>query len=261
MRFTDVDRKMIGNAHHSMVSEAAAILAVAGAAPSTAGTLAFAGRRWLVGAIVAALLITAASIAIFRSTRPGGNTTSGGQYIGQKLGEGAAQVGKSVASLLGLRSPGEREQGALASLKHRRQPILHQRALPKVHPPLSSAPLAAVIAPPGSPEVIPAPANPLYNAVSGPPEAGVATAMGTPPLGVLPGGGGVLIGSPGTPGGPGIPTVPGGPTVPTTPGTPGTPGTSGVPEPGSWAMMLIGFVLMGGLVRFERRPALSAASS
>jgi hypothetical protein len=59
--------------------------------------------------------------------------------------------------------------------------------------------------------------------------------------------------TPGTPGTPGGPDVPGGPGTPGTPGTPVTPPPSAVPEPASWAMMVLGFGFAGGAIRRRRR--------
>lgn len=70
--------------------------------------------------------------------------------------------------------------------------------------------------------------------------AGAPGGAGGGPGGTLPGPGGSLPGGGGaTPGG-------------TTPGGPVTPPVSAVPEPASWAMMILGFAFIGGILRRQR---------
>ena len=158
-------------------------------------------------------------------------------------------VGDSVASLFDSRSPGERAAGVLANMKHRKAPALHQRALPKVRKnPVN--PLAGIVgAVPTPPVEAPPIAPPLDKVLSGAPSGPVAI---SPP----PGG---TIGGPGGGGFPGV-FVPGGggggviippPAVnpPVTPPVVTPPTTSGVPEPSTWAMMLLGFLLIGTAAR------------
>lgn len=219
-------------------------------APSALAARLSANRRWVVAILLAAVLAAMVSIAIFRQGALNNGTGTAGRNIGSQLGNGAKALSNSVASLFGLRSPGERATGTLANLKHKRQPVLHERALPKVQR-RALRPLAAPTPPDASPEALPA--NPLYNIVGGAPEGGPATiATEAPPLGLLPGGPGIIIGPPGSPGLP---------VIPVTPGTPSTPGGSGVPEPASWAMMLVGFVLMGWHLGHARRAALRGAAN
>src|SRR4051794_31937089 len=142
--------------------------------------------------------------------------------------------------MLDDRSPGERVQGSLASLKPKKQAAAHERALPKVRasaPP--AVPFAMLAGPPVVPSIVAAPLNPLI--------AGVPPQILVPPVG-LPGtpggpvvladvgggGGGGGGGSGGGGGGVIVPPV----TVPTQTIVPS------VPEPSSWAMMLIGLALM-----------------
>ncbi len=80
----------------------------------------------------------------------------------------------------------------------------------------------------------------------------------------LPGLGGGTVTTPTGPSGPVIvfptgPTFPVGPTGPVIvpPVGPGTPPTTAVPEPASWATMLLGFLLVGGTIR--RRKSLQQA--
>lgn len=155
---------------------------------------------------------------------------------------------QTVAAMLSDRSPGQRPEGALASLKHKRQPVLHERALPKVRQPLS--PLAAIVGAPPVPPVEVLPTPPLYSMVAGPPVA-------LPQVSIVSGGSPPAPGSNVPPGG-GIVVPPGTPTE--TPIVPVTPVTPAVPEPNSWAMMLLGFALVGWAVRRDRRRAAHAAA-
>jgi hypothetical protein len=149
---------------------------------------------------------------------------------------------KTVAAMLAERSPGERPDGALANLKPKRQIVLHERALPKVRGPATSpTPYEALIATPPNPVIAPPPEAPLYNVV-----AGLPPVIAPPTAGVTPGGPPLLtnIPPPGAGGG-GIfspPVTAAAPEVPVIPVTP-------VPEPATWAMMLIGFALIGRALR------------
>lgn len=189
-------------------------------------------RRLVAGAVLLGLA-AALSIAIF--TRRD-DLSSG---IGAAANKALNSI-KTVAEMLANRSPGERPEGALASLKHKR-PMLHQRALPKVRLPVP--PLIDLVSPPPPVDIVP-PA-PLYSMVSGPPGDIVP-----PP----PGGG-----SPP----PGIDIPPPGIIVPpsTPPVTPPENPPPAVPEPNSWAMMLLGFGLMGWAIRRDQRTVARAAAS
>lgn len=224
----------------------------------------FATRR---GFTIAALLIGLAATLSLVVLRPGSfsnRARSFGDAISGQVGDGVARLnafGGSVADIFGARSPGERVAGALASLKPKRTAILRERALPKIRGPL---PLAGVVVAPLAPAV--APAVPLYNIVNGAPAVPVAASAppGGPPI-VFPGfmlppggGGGIIIPPvvttpPVTP--PATPPVTPPITPPVTPPvTP--PTTSGVPEPGTWAMMLLGFAMIGSAFRrYNRTPS------
>jgi hypothetical protein len=176
--------------------------------------------------------------------------------LGRAVGEGVSdsiQGVRTVAAMLAERSPGERPDGALASLKPKRQAALHERALPKVRGPAApSSPYQALVGTPPSPVVALPPETPLYNVVAGGPPAVITPAAtggggGTPP-GLsqvpLPGGGGGGFISP--------PTTAATPAIPATPVTPVTP----VPEPATWAMMLVGFAFIGRALRRKSGPTL-----
>lgn len=217
--------------------------------------------------VVLALLIAAAvGVAVLNERgmfgRPGSSgNVAGTVRTGVQAGiDSLKAVGDSVASLFDSRSPGERAAGLLANMKHKRQSALHQRALPKVRRgPVN--PLAGIVGAVPTPPPVEAPVitQPLDKVVNGTPTGPVA--ISPPPGGVVggPGGGfpGVFV-----PGGGGggviIPPPAVNPPVtppvnpPITPPVVIPPTTSGVPEPSSWAMMLVGFLLIGGAARRSR---------
>jgi hypothetical protein len=144
---------------------------------------------------------------------------------------------KTVAAMLAERSPGARPEGALAQLKHKKSVLPHERALPKVRGPAPTA-FEVLAGPPPGPPVAPPAQAPLYATVAGGPAPIV------PPVGG---------GSGGPPGLSDIPLPGGGgggsftPPVVTTLQVP--PPAAPVPEPATWAMMILGFALMGRALR------------
>ena len=148
---------------------------------------------------------------------------------------------QNLLELLDRRSPGARTEGQLTKTKQ------HQRALARMRgAPHARAPAAEPV-PAGLPELaailmdVPQPlpvelaAAPLVE-VGPPPSLG--TLIGSPG-----GGGGGGGGGPGTPGGDTPQTIPTEqPHVPVV-------DTPAVPEPGTWAMMLLGFAAIGWRVR------------
>ena len=154
---------------------------------------------------------------------------------------------KTVAAMLADRSPGQRPEGALASLKQKRQAVLSER-VPKEHAPSPTA-YEALAGPPPPPPIAPPPEAPLYTAMGAPPVpvvpvAGGSSGGGGPPLLSnipLPGGGGGGVFAP--------PVI--------TTATPAVPVTtvSSVPEPMTWTMMILGFALIGRAMRRRRVPA------
>lgn len=185
--------------------------------------------RWVIAAAIVLAIAAALSIATV-------SRTNFAKTVGEAAGAGLDNI-KTVAAMLADRSPGQRPEGALASLKHKKQPALHQRALPKVRKPES--PLAGIVGSPPVPPIEMPPETPLYNMVSAAPDV-------IPPVAIVPGGTPPGSNSPPPGGGGGIVVPPETPTVPQTPVTPA------VPEPATWAMMLLGFGMIGFTLRRAR---------
>jgi hypothetical protein len=153
----------------------------------------------------------------------------------------AVSQAKSLAELLDQRSPGNRGAGALTKTKRVHLALTKLRGKPV--PPLtpSASELAKLLLPP-------APLVPMDTAVpvallQGPPPT-LGEIVGPPPSG---GPGGVLVGPPGRGGG-----SPGGGSGPIVyPGrdTKDIITAPAVPEPGTWATMLLGFGLIGWRIR------------
>jgi hypothetical protein len=217
----------------------------------------FSNRR---NVALAALFAIALSLAIAIGVyNRGGFRGAGDGALGDAarnaLNQGVNALGDTVAGLFGSRSPGERAEGLHANMKHRMRPALHQRALPKVR----GGPPAGIVGAPPLPPVVPPAATPLYNAVTGAPKAALpGTPSGfTPTPGgpsifpgfSPPGGGGVIVPPPVTIS---PPETPGTPTTPTVPITPNAP----VPEPASWLMMLLGFMVIGRILRRDQSASL-----
>ena len=157
----------------------------------------------------------------------------------------SVQKAKSLADLLSQRSPGERTEAQLTKTKRARALTRHRLPAPKLGSPPSAKDLAKILLPPAT-ELPVAAANPvplmqvpptLAQIVS--PPGGGSTPIVTPPGGSTPGGGT-------TPGGGNPPLI----TPPTTPEL-----IPAVPEPGTWAMMLLGFGCIGWRLRRDK-PAL-----
>ena len=178
--------------------------------------------------------------------------------------EAAVSKAQSLTDMLGKRSPGERTSAQLTKTKH-------ARVLAKARPALKPAEVALATILMGPPQKLPVElaAAPLDIESAPPP---LATIVTPPPGGTIiipPGGGG---GGPGVtpPGSPPTVTPPGGgdtppgdkPPIVTPPGQPTPPDhptPPPVPEPATWAMMLVGFGLIGWRIRYAPRASLAAA--
>lgn len=169
---------------------------------------------------------------------------------------------KDPLTLFAERSPGGRAEGALLPTKPPRERVLstiRERdptgTLPGVDDPVVAG--VPETAGPGGP----APEERVLSGErDGFPGGGGGAPGGFAPFGGAPGGlipeNFVTPGDPGTPGGPGDPGPgdpgPGGPDNPGLPGPPPgllDPGGAPVPEPATWAMMLLGFFAIGTAIR------------
>jgi hypothetical protein len=157
-------------------------------------------------------------------------------------------IGGKAANILGMmhdRSPGTRAAGATSN-KHPRQKVLADAApapkkrVSRVLP--ASVPAAMEAVPPiaGAATPIPAAIAPFASPAALIPAAASKGGFFIPPLFVPPGGGGGIILTP-----PAATPPPGGGDNP--------PPVPGVPEPSTWAMMIFGFLFVGGLLRRRKR--------
>jgi len=163
-------------------------------------------------------------------------TASG--LVGSFPVQAAINQAKSLADLLQQRSPGERTQGVLTKAKRAQRALAKMR--PAINPeiggqPPSATELATILLPPAE--------APLPVAVGSP--LAMAQLPSTPFDSITGPGPGLVITGPG--GGSGSPGGGGGSPPIVTPQNPGVP--SAVPEPGTWATMLLGFALIGWRVK------------
>ena len=211
-------------------------------APSSIGA-ALTARRMLTALVLIGIAAAVGVGFYYRTSYPGGNSGSPVvDALGEQIHRGMNGV-QSVADMLLGRSPGERADGALANLKHKRRIAPHERALPKIRKSVPLSPLAAIVGPSELPlppvAAAPVPGTPLFNVVTTPPPAAES-----PPPTSFPGmpspppGGGLII-----------------PPVITQVVPPSPPPPPPVPEPASWMMMLVGFAFIGRLCRPVPRPA------
>ena len=191
------------------------------------------------------------AIAAVSATLGGAGIVSLNALTGNDMLHAAVARAQSLSELFNERSPGERTSAQLTKTKH-------ARALAKSRPhvavpPAQSHELARILMPPRADVPLElAPPFPTASLILPPPVSGFM-APGS-------GGGGAIVSQPGggaiiaPPGGGGI-TPPGGGTE-VTPNEPREPVPSAVPEPSTWALMLLGF----GLVGWRSRRTRSAVS-
>jgi hypothetical protein len=149
--------------------------------------------------------------------------------------------GRDFLALMKDRSPGERTAAELTKTKKKAAAVLpRQRALAKVQKPAPPKEFLAALAPPlpqlaeALPGIVVPPILVPFDTV--PPE--------TP--------GGPIVFPPGSPGGP-VVFPPGGSTPPTIVPPPPPPEVPAVPEPSTWLSMLLGFGVLGSVLRSRRR--------
>ena len=194
--------------------------------------------KWTLGASAAALLLA--------------GSVSTASYMGADIADEAQKAAQSVVEMMKQRSPGARTGDILTKTKSRKYAVLSS-AIEGPSAPKSAAAPPAVLGPmeaPGAPvtelaQLAPVDAPPVIAAMYLPPWAG----GGGPPSQCCSGGGG-------PPGPPGPPGGPGGPSWPPVPPGP----TPGVPEPATWAMMLLGFAASGWSIRRQRARAHRASA-
>ena len=155
-------------------------------------------------------------------------------WMGQAPAFPHLDAAKSFLSMMTGRSPGDRTAAELMKTKKKAP---HQRALAKIAKPENPPAFEEAIAPPPAPMLAELPPF-------APVLAGLGPLLETPP----PGGIGPPITTTGVPPGGG-----GGPPTETPPNPPETPPPPVVPEPGTWATMLLGFGLIGFVMRRRRR--------
>jgi hypothetical protein len=187
---------------------------------------AFARRKWPLATVLIVLL------------------ASGSAMLGDSSRVAFAKAAlEDPLTLLADRSPGSRPEGAMFASKAVRDAVNAVLPVSREHMP----PMAAELPVPdtGIPGVGPDPF--LVPVQAGPPEAQPAPehAALVPPVGPF-------IGGPGNPGtlipiggGPGTP--PG--TPPETPTVPEPPVVPAIPEPSTWALMIMGFFMVGATLR------------
>jgi hypothetical protein len=180
---------------------------------------------------------TALSLAV-----AGGMVFSLASIGGADLAQAAVSRAQSLVDLLDQRSPGARTQAELTKTKHLREALAdRERAVVPKN-------LAEVLAPP-APALVPIDidtAAPLTELASALPPGVI---LAPPPVGILPPPGGGVIIPPG-----GGPTPPPGPPNTPPPGPPNSPppGPPPLPEPGTWMTMILGFGVIGWLIRRDK---------
>jgi hypothetical protein len=180
-----------------------------------------------------------ALMALFAVCLTGGGVWTIGALTGNDMVEAAVTKAQSLADLIAQRSPGTRTAGQLTKTKHARA-LAKQRVVPNQHAaaamPAAKVPMPEIASLLAAPPIAPAAVDfekplPLAELTAPPPTLG-----------------GIIVPGPGGPPGEPPPASFPGPE----PKTPVNP-PSAVPEPGTWATMLLGFGLIGWQVRRSKR--------
>ena len=168
-------------------------------------------------------------------------------YMGVESSLPGFEAAKSFLAMMADRSPGDRTKGELIKTKQK-PPAPEQRALGKITKPETPKEFLEAIAPPAPKLDEPAQFAPVLS--------GLGPLLVTPP----PGGGGGILFPPSPPGGGGGGPNPPPPEQPPPPPPPPEQPPPAVPEPGTWATMLLGFGLTGWMMRRRRRPVAAIVS-
>ena len=188
---------------------------------------------------------SAALLTLLAVSLAGGGIWSIGAATGNDMIEAAVAKAQSLADLIAQRSPGARTEGQLTKTKHARAlaklrttPANRQPSTPAVAKPATKTDMAQLVDLLNGPPLIPAAVDlqqplPLAELSPVPPSLGDIVFPGSSPS--PPGGGSPPATFPGT--GPKQPIIP----------------PPAVPEPGTWATMLLGFGLIGWRMRRARR--------
>jgi len=207
--------------------------------PVIAGQMRWAPALNRTNGVIAAVTAIAAALSMALVVDP-----QFSRSVGERVSRGVHGF-ETVAAMLAERSPGQRPSGALANLKQKKSAVEASEAPIGRH---VIPPVAGLMGAPATPLIIPPvmAAPPLYNVVAG-----------TPPVSIIPaaagGGGGPPILSEIPPAGGGIGGVVAPPPIITQSVPPPPAATGAVPEPASWAMMLVGFATIGGALRRKKR--------
>ena len=201
-------------------------------------------------ALVARRRRSAAVAALLAVSLAGAGTWSIGALTGADMVQAAVTQAQSLGDLLGQRSPGERTEALLTKTKHAKPLASQHRAgapsvkqQPAVAPKVNMIDVARLLQAPPPPDF----GRPLAPvALLTPPTVGEIVA---PPPAASPPGGSPPGGSP-----PGGSPPGGGSPPPSFPTPPKITVPSAVPEPGTWATMLLGFALVGWRVRRRSAP-------
>jgi hypothetical protein len=165
-----------------------------------------------------------------------GSALSISSFAGVDIAGAAVAKAQTLVDLMHKRSPGQRTEAHLIKTKHKTHRVLAEREapeLPAFTAPAAAIPPVALFAPPLQPTLAGFPEAPTLLAEAFPPPA-----FYTPPIG------GFFA-----------PPPPGaGPPQQPPPGPPGQP--PGLPEPSTWATMLLGFGLCGWMLRRRRERTL-----
>jgi hypothetical protein len=165
---------------------------------------------------------------------------------GNSIAVAAVQRAKSLVELMHQRSPGKRTVAHLAVIKHKKVAV-HERALPKLRkapPQLAAMPPFATELPPALVDLVAPPLPVQIASLEAVPVGPFATTVGPPGFFLPPPGGFVVP--------PGQAPTPTPPVVTPPVVTPPVITPQAVPEPGAWALMLLGFGLIGWSLR--RKP-------